>query len=106
MASRFDIYLVSLDLTTGSEIKKTRPCLVVSSDEINAHPRTVMVAPMTTVLRDYPFRLTCSLHGKKGQVALDQLTAIDKTRLIRKPGGMPKDTARQSLARLQDRFAE
>ena len=106
MVSRFDIYLVSLDPTTGSEIKKTRPCLVVSSDEINAHLRTVMVAPMTTVLRDYPFRLTCSLYGKKGQVALDQLRAIDKTRLIRKPGGMPKDAARQSLARLQDMFAE
>ena len=105
MVSRFDIYLVSLDPTTGSEIKKTRPCLVASSDEINAHPRAVMVAPMTIVPGDYPFRLTCSFQSKKGQIALDQLTAIDKTRLIRKPGGMPKDVARQLLARLQDMFA-
>ncbi len=70
---RFDVYLVSLDPTVGSEIQKTRPCLIVSPDEMNRHIATVIVAPMTTKGRGYPTRISCRFQGKQGQVVLDQL---------------------------------
>ncbi|MDR3675725.1 MAG: type II toxin-antitoxin system PemK/MazF family toxin [Acidobacteriota bacterium] len=78
--------MVSLDPTQGAEIQKTRPCLVVSPDESNRHLRTVIIAPMTTVVRPYPTRAPLTFQGKRGQVALDQLRAIDRQRLVRKLG--------------------
>ena len=87
MVNRFDVYLVNLDPTIGVEIKKTRPCLVISPDELNAHIGTVIVAPMTTVFREhYPFRATCMFQEKEGQIVLDQIRAIDKKRLVKKLG--------------------
>ena len=89
-----EVWLVSLDPTQGAEIQKTRPCLVVSPDESNRHLRTVIIAPMTTVKRPYPTRVALTFQGKPGQVALDQLRAMDRQRLVRKLGRItPKVTA-------------
>ena len=88
-----EVWLVSLDPTQGSEIQKPRPCLVVSPDESNRHLRTVIIAPMTTVARPYPTRVALTFHGKQGQVALDQLRAIDRQRLVRKLGRISPKTA-------------
>ena len=92
-----EVWLVSLDPTQGAEIQKTRPCLVVSPDESNRHLRTVIIAPMTTVERPYPTRVALTFQGKQGQVALDQLRAIDRQRLVRKLGRIsPKIAAAAS----------
>jgi len=88
-----EVWLVSLDPTQGAEIQKTRPCLVVSPDESNRHLRTVIIAPMTTVQRPYPTRVALTFQGKQGQVALDQLRAIDRQRLVRKLGRISPKTA-------------
>ncbi len=84
-ASRDEVYLVNLDPTVGYEIKKTRPCLIISPDEMNML-KTVIIAPMTTVLRDFPFRVPIRFGGKDGQVALDQIRCVDKDRLVKKLG--------------------
>ena len=102
--SRFDIWLVSLDPTTGSEIRKTRPCLVVSPDEMNQWLRTVIVAPMTTAQRSYPSRVPITFQGKKGQVALDQLRTIDKTRLVKRLGKANERAAAGVCERLVEMF--
>lgn len=96
---RDEVWLVSLDPTYGAEIQKTRPCLVVSPDEMNQHLKTVIVAPMTTVLRPYPTRVDVRFQGKSGQVAVDQLRAIDTQRLVRKLGTMSSGGA-QSVSEL------
>ena len=85
---RFGIYLVVLDPTVGSEIQKTRPCIVISPDEMNQYLRTVIVAPLTTGGQSYPSRVACTFQGKSGQIALDQLRTFDKTRLIRRLGAI------------------
>ena len=93
-APRLDeVWLVSLDPKQGAEIQKTRPCLVVSPDESNRHLRNVIIAPMTTVARPYPTRVALTFQGKQGQVALDQLRAIDRQRLVRKLGKISPTTA-------------
>ena len=83
---RFDVYLLNLDPTVGSEIRKTRPCAVVSPDEMNRHIRTVIVAPMTTKGRPYPTRVACRFKGRVGQVVLDQLRTVDGQRLVKRLG--------------------
>ncbi|PYP85654.1 MAG: transcriptional regulator [Blastocatellia bacterium AA13] len=83
---RFDVYLVNLDPTKGSEIKKTRPCVIVSPDEMNLYINTVIVAPMTTKGRVYPTRVICTFQDKQGQIVLDQIRTVDKTRLIKRVG--------------------
>src|SRR5258707_10220184 len=90
--NRFDVYLINLDPTVGSEIRKTRPCLVVSPDEMNHHIRTVIVAPMTTKGRSYPTRVRCRFGGKTGQVVLDQMRAVDTARLVRRLGRIDQRT--------------
>ena len=80
---RFDVYLVSLDPASGSEIKRTRPCLIVSPDEMNRHIRTFIVAPMTTKGRQYPTRVPWRFRGKAGQLVLDQIRTVDAARLVR-----------------------
>ena len=89
---RFEVYLISLDPTKGSEISKTRPCVVVSPDEMNRYIRTVIVAPMTTKARDYPSRVDCSFQGKRGQVVLDQIRTVDKSRLVERIGRLSTAT--------------
>jgi len=94
---RDEVWLISLDPSRGSEIKKTRPCLVVSPDEMNEPLQTVIVAPMTTTMRDYPTRVSVNFRGRTGQVALDQLRAVDRQPLVRKLGTIvPKAAAEVS----------
>jgi mRNA interferase MazF len=103
--NRGDVYLVSLDLTLGSEIKKTRPCLVISPNEMNRHIKTVIVAPMTTKGRPYPSRIACRFQGRDGQVVLDQLRTVDKARLVRSLGRISRKTMTGVLGLLQEMFA-
>ena len=103
--NRFEVYLVNLDPTVGSEIRKTRPCLVVSPDELNHHIRTVLVAPMTTKGRSYPTRVPCRFKGKAGQVVLDQIRTVDRVRLIKKLGILDAKTGTRVLETLQEMFA-
>ncbi len=103
--NRFDVYLTNLDPTVGSEIQKTRPCLVISPDEMNRHIRTVIVAPMTTAGNDYPTRVPCKFKKKKGQIVLDQIRTIDKTRLIKKLGSINPETQLEVISILQRIFA-
>jgi len=102
---RFEVYLVNLDPTQGSEIKKTRPCLVISPDEMNIFISTVIVAPMTTKGRDYPTRVSCEFQGKQGQIVLDQIRTVDKSRLVQKLGKIDKITQTKVLAILAELFA-
>jgi mRNA interferase MazF len=102
---RFDVYLVNLDPTVGSEIQKTRPCLVISPDEINRFIKTVIVAPMTMKGTSYPTRVTCKFQGKQGQVVLDQIRTVDKTRLVRRLGKVNKQTQAEVLSILSEMFA-
>jgi mRNA interferase MazF len=103
--NRFEVYLINLDPTVGSEIKKTRPCLIISPDEINHNIRTVIVAPMTTKGRSYPTRVSCRFKGKNGQVVLDQIRTIDKTRLVKKLGRLDKRSAEKVLTVIAEMFA-
>ena len=105
LVRRFEVYLVNLDPTQGSEIKKTRPCLVISPDEMNRFIATVIVAPMTTKGRDYPTRISCEFQGKQGQVVLDQIRTIDKSRLLQKLGEVDNRTKTEVLATLAELFA-
>ncbi len=100
-----EIWLVALDPTRGSEIQKTRPCLVVSPDEMNVHLRTVIVAPMTTVKRAYPTRVYVVFQGKRGQVAVDQIRAVDRQRLVERLGTAPAKTAQAVSVVLAQLFA-
>jgi mRNA interferase MazF len=102
--NRFEVYLVNLDPTIGSEIRKRRPCLVVSPDEINHNIRTVIVAPMTTKGRAYPTRVPCRFKGKHGQVVVDQIRTVDRARLVRKLGRIDQKTATMVLDVLREMF--
>lgn len=102
---RGEVFLVSLDPTRGSEIRKTRPCLIVSPDELNLHLRTVIVAPMTSVGHPYPFRAPCLFERKQGFVVLDQLRTVDRERLVRRLGRLPAAAFDQVLKLLQEMFA-
>jgi mRNA interferase MazF len=104
--ARGEVHLVRLDPTLGSEIQKTRPCLVVSPDELNQYLRTVIVAPMTTGGQAYPWRVTCRFQRRSGFVALDQLRTVDAERLVRRLGRLTPRTVTMVLQRLQEMFAE
>jgi mRNA interferase MazF len=103
---RFDVFLVSLDPTIGREIQKTRPCVVISPDEMNRHIGTVIVAPMTTKGKAYPTRVDCQFQEKAGRIVLDQIRTIDKTRLGKWLGQISLDEQRLVLAILAEMFAE
>jgi mRNA interferase MazF len=104
--TRGDVHLVALDPTLGSEIQKTRPCVVVSPDELNAHLRTVIVAPMTTGGRAYPWRIRCLFQQRSGYVVLDQLRTVDRERLVKRLGALPMKTMAAVLGGLREMFAE
>jgi mRNA interferase MazF len=105
VVNRFDVYLTNLDPTVGSEIQKTRPCLIISPDEMNRHIRTVIVAPMTTAGKDYPTRIACIFKKRKGQIVLDQIRTIDKTRLIKNLGTLDSEAQLKVITVLQRLFA-
>lgn len=102
---RFEVYLVALDPTLRPEITKTRPCLVISPDEMNRHIGTVIVAPMNTRGRSYPTRVPCTFQGKQGQVVLDQIRTVDKSRLIRRLGVISRVARQTVLSVLAELFA-
>ncbi len=105
VAHRFDIFLVSFDPTVGREIKKTRPCVVISPDEMNRNIRTVIVAPMTTRGRAYPTRAPCRIKGKSGHVVLDQIRTVDSQRLVRRLGKLSAAARVKVLDALAEIFA-
>lgn len=105
VVKRFEVYLVNLDPTIGSEIRKTRPCLVISPDEMNRHIATVVIAPMTTQGRPYPTRVACRFQGKDGQIVLDQVRTVDKARLVKRLGLISPAAQKAVLATLAAMFA-
>jgi mRNA interferase MazF len=106
VVKRFDVYLVSLEPTIGAEIQKTRPCLIISPDEMNAYIQTAIVAPMTTKARNYPTRVSCRFEGKDAHIVLDQLRTVDKSRLIKRLGRISPTTQKRVLNVLAELFAE
>lgn len=102
---RFDVFLVNLDPAVGHEIKKTRPCVIISPDEMNRHISTVIIAPMTTKGRNYPTRVHCTFQRKRGQIVLDQIRTIDKNRLVKKLGKISKKAQIQVAQILQEMFS-
>lgn len=103
--NRFEVYLVNLDPTIGSEIKKTRPCLIISPDEMNHNIRTVIVAPMTTKGRNYPTRVSCRFQNKNAQIVLDQIRTIDKERLVKRMGKLDHRSADKVIFVIAEMFA-
>ncbi len=106
VVQRFDVFLVNLDPTIGSEIQKTRPCVVISPDEMNKYIATVIVAPMTTRGQSYPTRVPCQVQSKDGQIVLDQIRTVDKTRLVKRLGQISSDEQKAVLETLAEMFAE
>jgi mRNA interferase MazF len=102
---RFDVFLINLDPTVGSEIQKVRPCMVFSPDVMNRRINTVIIAPMTTTIRDYPTRVNLHFQGKDGQVVLDQIRTVDKHWLMRRLGSAGDEVGAQALGVLQDMFS-
>jgi mRNA interferase MazF len=103
---RFDVYLISLDPTIGAEIQKTRPCLIISPDEMNAYIQTSIIAPMTTKARNYPTRVSCRFERKDAHIVLDQLRTVDKSRLLKRLGRITPATQKRVLSVLAELFAE
>ncbi|MBE7382460.1 MAG: type II toxin-antitoxin system PemK/MazF family toxin [Leptolyngbya sp. SIO1E4] len=106
VVNRFDVVLVNLDPTVGREIRKTRPCVVVSPDEMNKHIATVIVAPMTTKGQPYPTRVACRFAEKTGQIVLDQLRTVDKAHLVKQLGQISTEEQKAVLDTLAEMFAE
>ena len=106
VVKRFDVFLINLDPTVGSEIQKTRPCVVISPDEMNRYIATVIIAPMTTKGKQYPTRVVCQFQGKNGQIVLDQIRTVDKKRLVKKLGRVSQDEQKILLDVLAEMFAE
>lgn len=105
MVERFEVYWINLDPTVGCEIKKLRPCVIISPDELNHHLRTLIIAPMTSVLRTHPTRIDLTFNGKKGQIVLDQIRTVDKTRLIERAGTVSPPCAKRIVQTLHEMFA-
>jgi len=105
VVKRFEVYLINLDPTIGHETKKTRPCLIISPNEMNQHISTAIVAPMTAKGRKYPTRVSCSFQGKKGQIVLDQIRTVDKNRFIKLLGTISKSSQEKTIKILQEMFA-
>ncbi|MCL5266488.1 MAG: type II toxin-antitoxin system PemK/MazF family toxin [Bacteroidetes bacterium] len=103
---RFDVHLVNLDPAIGSEIKKTCPCVIISPNEMNNHISTVIVAPLTSKLRSYPTRIPCKVVGREGQIVLDQIRTVDKSRLVRKIATLAKPVQGKVISKLIQMFSE
>lgn len=104
MVKRFEVWMTRLDPSQGSDIQKTRPCVIISPDEINRFMKTVMIVPMTTSLKAYPTRLPCNFMGKQAEIVIDQMRGIDKSRLARKMGMLDKQTAINLCKLIQETF--
>jgi mRNA interferase MazF len=106
VVTRFDVFLVNLDPVVGSEIQKTRPCVVSSPNEMNRYISTVIVAPMTTRGQSYPSRVACLFQGKEGQIVLDQIRTVDKARFVKRLGQISMDEQKAVFGVLAEMFAE
>lgn len=106
MFSRFEVYYVNFDPTIGNEIKKARPCVIISPNEMNYNISTVIIAPLTSKLRNYPTRVPCKVEGKQGQIVLDQIRTVDKIRLVKRIGTLNKLTQTKVLNVLKEMFSE
>ncbi len=104
--SQYQIVLVNLDPTIGSEIKKTRPCVIISPDEMNKYLRTIIVAPMTTTSRKYPTRIEVKHDGKIGWIVIDQIQTIDKQRIIKVLGRLPKPEIKELKSVIKETFVD
>lgn len=102
---RFEVHLVNLDPTFGHEIRKKKPCVIVSPNEMNKYLNTVIIAPLTSVKRGYPSRIECRFKGKQGEIILEQIRSVDKRRLISKMGSLNEDLQNQILEKLQEIFS-
>ncbi|OJW53918.1 MAG: transcriptional regulator [Alphaproteobacteria bacterium 41-28] len=102
---RFDVFLISLDPTQGAEIQKTRPCVIISPDEMNRPLKTIIVAPMTSQLKDYPTRVYVKFQGKEGEIVLDQIRTVDKSRIIKKLGRINEKTSSELIKVLSQIFS-
>jgi mRNA interferase MazF len=102
---RGEVHLITLDPARGREIRKTRPCVVVSPDELNVHLRTLIVAPLTTGSHAYPFRVACRFGGRSGHVVLDQIRTVDRDRFVRRLGRLSPRVVAEALGTLQEMFA-
>ena len=102
---RFEVYLILLDPTRGSEIRKTRPCVIISPNEMNKHIRTIIIAPMTSTIKNYPTRVTTTFQGNKGQIVLDQIRTVDKSRLVKNLGSISSSAEEKVLSVLHEMFA-
>ena len=105
LVRRFDIFFIELDPTIGSEINKTRPCVIISPDEMNNALNTVIIAPLTSTIRNYPMRINCIVQGKPGQIALDQLRTIDKSRLKNRIESLKEDTQQKLINTIIEMFS-
>ena len=105
VVKRAEIWLVTLNTTVGKEIQKTRPCLIISPDEANKYLDTVVIAPLTSANKGYPSRVDCKFDGKEGQIVIDQLRSVDKSRLTKKLGVINKNTSLKVFAVLHEYFA-
>ena len=103
---RYEVYLVNLEPTIGSEIKKTRPCLIISPNEMNKNISTIIIAPLTSAKKNYPTRVNCQVQGKGGQIVLDQIRTVDKKRLIKKIDTINKRTQLKLHKVLNEMFAQ
>lgn len=103
---RFDVYLVNLNPTEGSEINKTLPCVIISPNEMNNHISTVIIAPITSKIRNYPTRVACKIEGKQGQIVLDQIRTVDKSRLTKKITTLTKPIQNKIISTLIEMFSE
>jgi mRNA interferase MazF len=101
---RGDVFLIGLDPTRGDEIQRTRPCVIVSPDELNANLRTFIVAPLRAGAHSYPFRVPCKFQGRSGHIVLDQIRTVDRARLVRRLGRLSSSTVARVLAILQEMF--
>lgn len=103
---RYEVYLVNLDPTIGSEIKKTRPCVIISPNEMNLNISTIIIAPLTSSLKNYPTRINCQIQGREGQIVLDQIRTVDKQRLIKKIDSLNRRTQIKLHKALFEMFSE
>jgi len=106
LISRFEVYFVNLDPTIGSEIKKTRPCVIISPNEMNHNISTLIIAPLTSKLKNYPTRVPCKVEGKQGQIVLDKIRTVDKSRLVKKIDTLNKKIQIKVLNILKEMFSE
>ncbi len=106
MVKQYEIYLIKLDPTQGSEIKKTRPCIIISPNEMNKYLDTIVIAPLTSSIRNYPTRVTINFQNRIGQIVVDQIRTVDKSRLVKKLGSLNRTSIQQVKSVIKQAFVD